>query len=86
MDKKAVAEAMVKLQQSLIDGQLALMFEYMDELEALAGTDYMMKVLSTLAKNLPDSFLVREYIEPILREHPKEYEAFFGVEVNGGEK
>ncbi|UDK98380.1 hypothetical protein EYB33_19840 [Lysinibacillus sphaericus] len=86
MDKKAVAQAMVNLQNSLIEGQLALMFEYLDELEALAGTEYMMKVLSTLARSLPDSFLVKEYIEPILREHPEEYETFFGVEVDGGEK
>jgi len=81
MDKKAVAKAMVELQKSLINGELALMFEYMNELESLAGEAYMMKVLSTLARSLPDSPLVQLYIEPILADHPEEYEAFFGIEI-----
>ncbi|USK45815.1 hypothetical protein [Cytobacillus oceanisediminis] len=87
MDKKAVAQAMMNLEKSLREGQLALMFEYMDELEDLAGEAYMMKVLSTLARSLPDSPLVQIYIEPILRGHPEEYEAFFGIKVEkpGGE-
>ncbi|MGI2792227.1 hypothetical protein [Bacillus cytotoxicus] len=87
MDKKAVAQAMMNLEKSLREGQLALLFEYMDELEHLAGEAYMMKVLSTLARSLPDSPLVQLYIEPILADHPEEYEAFLGVEVekSGGE-
>ncbi|MEK5499628.1 hypothetical protein [Bacillus sp. FSL M8-0168] len=88
MDKKQVAQAMIELQESLINGNLALMFEYMNELEGLAGTDFMMKVLSTLARQLPQSSLVQLYIEPILEKYPQEYEVFFGVEIQdiGGEK
>jgi len=84
MDKKAVAQSMVDLQESLENNDLSNMFQHLDELERLAGEEYMMKVLSTFSRQLSDSMLVKEYIQQVLEDHPELYNNFFGIEEKEG--
>lgn len=69
-------EVLRALQNTMISGDLALMFAYMDYLENLHGEEYLSKVLLTLAKESPEAPLMKLYVIPLIVENYAE---------NGGE-